>query len=508
MNMKKTFTLLALLLFPLFVLSQTYDVNLDAITQKKFRVYNKGSEVKITSIMHKLNAESGNKVRTEYYATIGQDTVLIDKKFTEDLSFKVNTIQDMWDVAVIKHVLSELIDNGSQENMRNEMEEEALEYINKQKSYGMVFNDPCLENYIYGLIAKIIPNSMIDGRPSNINLLILDSPVTNAGMFPNGTLVINTGLLSTLHTEDELVAVLSHEVAHFVLDHAVINVNKEASRKKRAEFWAGLATAVTAVAEGVAASKNEYYVPGAATLGMAVLSTSIAVQVVERLGMKYNHKQEEEADDMAMQTLEHLGYDKNALSTALNRMNQTMINERSSKMYFQSYTHPALVERISKAGAPYAKEDVKFEQEISFAVTSSARMKFEDRRFRQVLPLVNQNIENRVATSEDYILKANCLLALKNDAVSNNEIIQLIEKAKELDGSNINIYKSEILANIRLNKLYYVQELLNTYIQKLSEYGDSLNEIQNEDIWGDNYRFIVSERDWAIRMIIKIKSML
>jgi hypothetical protein len=32
--------------------------------------------------------------------------------------------------------------------------------------------------------------------------------------------------------------------------------------------------------------------------------------------------------------------------------------------------------------------------------------------------------------------------------------------------------------------------------------------IQNEDIWGDNYKFIVSERDWAKRMIIKIKSML
>ena len=47
----------------------------------------------------------------------------------------------------------------------------------------------------------------------------------NVYMYSNGTMVIHTGLLSALHTEDELVAILSHEIAHFVLDHSVQNVN-------------------------------------------------------------------------------------------------------------------------------------------------------------------------------------------------------------------------------------------------------------------------------------------
>ena len=309
------------------------------------------------------------------------------------------------------------------------MEDEALSFINKQKEYGLVFNDPYLENYIYSLISKIAPKTLIDSRPGNVNLLILENPAMNASMYSNGTLVINTGLLSALHTEDELVAVLAHEIAHFILDHNIQNVNAAITRKKRAEFWAGLATGLTAVAEGVAAAKSNYYIPGGATLGMAVMSTVIAQQVVDRLGMKYNLEQEEHADMVAIQALEILGYDKNALASALNRMKGVMEQERSHVMYFQSYTHPALVKRIQDAGKPQDLKNSDFEKEISFAVTSTARMKFEDRRFRQVLPLVNQNINNGVATAEDYILKANCLLALYNDAQSNAEVLEMVNSS-------------------------------------------------------------------------------
>ena len=247
--------------------------------------------------------------------------------------------------------------------------------------------------------------------------------------------------------------------------------------------------------------------PGAATLGMAVLSSSIASQIVDRLGMKYNAEQEIEADKTAIQALEILGYDKNALSTALNRMKEIMVQERSNVMYFQSYTHPALVKRILDAGKPQDIENQKFEQEISFAVTSTARMKFEDRRFRQVLPLVDQNIINGVATSEDYILKAHCLLALHNNEQTNMEVLEMINMAKSLDETNINIYKVEILANLRLKKYVISQELLAQYVQKLNELELSLRDIKSDKTWDSTNQFITTERDWANRMAIKVKAM-
>ena len=134
-------------------------------------------------------------------------------------------------------------------------------------------------------------------------------------------------------------------------------------------------------------------------------------------------------------------------------------------------------------------------------------MKFEDRRFRQVLPLVNQNIYNDVATAEDYILKANCLLALSNDSQNNMEILELVETARSLEPTNINIYKAEILGNLRLRKFDVAQQLLQSYISALNEIEMQLKDIESDITWDANYKFVISERDWANRMLIKVKVM-
>ena len=506
--MKKILMLFVCLFTFLFAYSQAYRVDLDAVLVKNLKYIDKGSKVKITSVVHDVvKSDEYNTIRDVYSIVIGSDTISIDNKIGDRFEFVYDNVQDLWDAQIISNVLMGLQKKGPQYSLRNEMEEEALEYISKQKAYNLVLNDPYLENYIYSLVSKIAPVDIVDGRPGNINILIVDNPTLNAGMYSNGTMIINTGLLAALHTEDELVAILSHEIAHFVLDHSVQNVNKATARKKRAEFWAAFATGVTAVAEGVAASKNQYYVPGAATLGMAVLSTSIAAQLVERLGMNYNAEQEEEADKMAVKVLELLGYDNNALATALNRMQENMVKERSNMMYFQSYTHPALVERIKKTGIPQNISSSDYEKEISFAITSAARMKFEDRRFRQALPLVDINIKNGVGVAEDYILKANCLLALYNNDKSNNEVLDLIFKAKQIEKTNINIYKAEILGNLRLRRFSDAQQLLDNYIAALNEMETLLNGIESDITWDVNYKFIVSERDWANRMSVKIKVM-
>ena len=175
---------------------------------------------------------------------------------------------------------------------------------------------------------------------------------------------------------------------------------------------------------------------------------------------------------------------------------------------FKTFTEKARVSCTEVAGYMYEnKANQSFEQEMSFAVTSTARMKFEDRRFRQVIPLVDQNIGNDVATSEDYILKVNCLLALYNDDQTNMYALDMIDIAKSLDAHNINIYKAEILANLRLKKYHTVQELLEQYIPKLNEMELSLKEIESDKTWDANYNFIISERDWAKRMIVKVKAM-
>lgn len=506
-DMKKLLCTIGAFCFAVANFAQTYPVDLTVKMEKGYNGLNKGTQVHIKGVEYAPseynNAVNGNS----YFLLVDDQKIEVTDKIENKMSFEYRRVQDLWDAEIISNVLFLLQKKGPQNDMRSDMESDALEYINKVKSYNMELNDPCLENYIYGLIAKIAPVDIIDGRPGNVNLLILDDPSMNACIYPNGTLVLHTGLLSCLHSEDELVAVLSHEIAHFILDHSVQNVNKTITRQKRAEFWTALATGVTAVAEGVAASKNNYYVPGAATLGVAVLSSAIASQVIDRLGMQYNHEQEYEADGLAIKVLELLGYDKNALATALNRIQLAMVSERSKAMYFQSYSHPALMERINKAGKPLEERNQSFEKEISFAVSSTARLKFEDRRFRQALALVSQNINNKVATSEDYIIKAHCLMALYNDDANNNLAWSMIHQAKAINPENINIYKIEILTSIRLKNKAEALTLLQEYEAKLMQMRESLTRTESDLTWDETNRYTLKELEWAKKMQVKLQNM-
>lgn len=486
---------------------QKYDIDLTAKMLQNNGKWKKDSIVKINRFVHSFQKQEYSSTYSDvFYLMDNQgNKVDITSKVNDCFKFELNNIQQLWDANIITNVLYSLKKNGFQYDLRKEMENEALDYIYKIKDLGLEFNDPYLETYIYSLVAQIAPTQLIDGRPSNINILIQNNPSINAGCFPNGTIVLNTGLLALLHSEDELVAILAHEIAHFVLDHSIQNVNEAIARQKRAEFWAGLATGLTAIAEGFVAVNNPYYIPGAATLGMAILSSYIASNVIDHLGMKYNHEQEEEADRIAIQALKILGYDEGALATALTRLTNEYIAERNNTAYLSSYSHPDLLERISKAGTSYDLQNKKFEQIISFAVSSVALMKYNDRRFYQCLPYVNQNIKNNVACADDYILKANCLLSTQNNDKSNNTALELINIAKTLNEDNINIYKAEIIATLRLDNIDKAQDLLQEYITRLNNY--NLDDIKSDDTWDKLRNFIISEKEWANNMSIKLRAM-
>jgi metalloendopeptidase OMA1, mitochondrial len=51
--------------------------------------------------------------------------------------------------------------------------------------------------------------------------VVVDEPIPNAFVVPGGKVVIYTGLLDILKSDDELAAVISHEVAHVVARHMV-----------------------------------------------------------------------------------------------------------------------------------------------------------------------------------------------------------------------------------------------------------------------------------------------
>ena len=484
------------------VIKKEYDIN-DEIRLKvgeqiifktfkwgKYNSYEK--ELEVGSYNPNDGSENFVNTKVEYSEKEGfilltdKDTIPLDKKFVECIEFQIASVNDMWQTGILTQVVPNiLVKKGSQKELRREMELDALEYISTIKQNHLDLEDPLLESYIYELIYKIVPKELIDGRSTDINILIVKDDMCNVAMYPNGTLVLHSGILSTIKTEDELVAILAHEIAHYVLNHSIDNVNSALMRKKRAEFWSAVATGLTAIVEVAVAANKSDYIPGAATLSMASLSTTVGDMIVDRLGMKYNHKQEQEADRYACQALKLLGYDENAMASVLERIRLIDEKEQVNSSYIESYTHPALVERIELCGKPKNDYSQSFECMMALPIKYTAELKYENRRFRQAIDIADINIKNKVALPSDYAIKINCSLAL-----CNRKDVDLLQ---EVNSARILYPKSLILAECEI-KVYLRLKDYNKVLSLLSEYETVINQTNISDVIIEKLQWIKSIR--------------
>ena len=205
---------------------------------------------------------------------------------------------------------------------------------------------------------------------------------------------------------------------------------------------------------------------------------------------------------MAINALNYLGYDKNAAATLFQRMTDAYNAEGNWAAYYLTGNHPSLERRIEYSGIPYKKTDPEFEKKVSFAVTEAAISKYNQGRFRQAMEYVTQNIDNYVATDDDYLLKALCTLNLYNDAEHNKGALSFIQRAKEMNPENANILRTEIIASLRCNNNAGARSLLDTYLKNLSE---GMANISDKD--SSVYRTYVSEYEWARKMAIKVNGL-
>lgn len=406
-----------------------------------------------------------------------------------------------------KDLLKSIEKNGLQVALRNEFSDDCQEFINKLYLNNMIFEDPLLENYLNTILHKIIPKNNLFYKSGNVNIVLVKSDEINAGIYPDGTLILNVGLIASLGSEAEMAAIICHEVAHFVLDHQLVNINKKALKQKRAEFWASFATGIVAVAESVAASQsNYYYTTGAATMATAEIASNIVTSVVERFGINYAREQEDEADKYSVNLMKLLNYNPNALSTAL--ANARNHQKNVDRYYFDpiEFDHPPIDDRIIKNGKQEVLFDRFYKQMSSFAVTCSALFEFQKRNFLNAFEFAKQNIDNHVASDDDFVICSASLQILDNSDQSNNESMEYLNNAEKLNPININIYKYKAILFLRMKKKDDALNCLLTYNKNINEELSRLESIKSEDVWKRNYLYLISEVSWTRNMIIKTKN--
>lgn len=496
-----------LIIFPFLLITSfaftQITFNLKGITNKKIESIPSGSNFELTFLdKNEVGALYANMI-------VNGKNEIIDLKKLDKVSLNITNIKEFWQTQALQSGTYEnILKAGMQYKLRNELDEEIIEYVNSLRKNNLIFYDSYLESYLYSIAFKIYPEKLSDGRPGIVSIIILKDVVPNAFMASNGTLFISTGLLSTINSESELIAILAHEISHFVLDHNIVNINKAIQRQKRAEFWATLASAVAAVAETAVAVNNQYYSPGALTMSTAILSYSIAESINERLGLKFSREQESDADRYAVELMKYIKTNPLALSSALAKIKTYCINTGNYLALSGEGTHPALDSRIINIGSPIKFEDKNYDVYISLVNTSNAILEFNKHHFSDCFKLASRNVNAKAGTEDDYLLMALVNINTYDTEEKNLESLEYIAKAKALKVCpSINLSKIEAIINLRLKKKNEALISLSKYKETLEKETVKLDKILNNYEWSATNNFLSIEMEWTLKMINKVSNM-
>jgi hypothetical protein len=99
---------------------------------------------------------------------------------------------------------------------------DVLEFRQGKKVQGRMklLAERSVQEYVAHLGDSLIPEGAKGTRrPIEFRFFVVEDPEINAASLPDGTLLINTGLLGTLENEAQLAFVLSHEMSHVLQVH-------------------------------------------------------------------------------------------------------------------------------------------------------------------------------------------------------------------------------------------------------------------------------------------------
>lgn len=422
------------------------------------------------------------------------------------IDIKVRNTAEFWRKAALERkVYDEIVRRGEQYALRRELAEEALDYLHKLESEKLLFHDLHLELYLSNVLNRICPGSLDELRDKVLQVRITKDRIPHIELFPNGMLFLSTGLLSALESEEELIAVMADEVAHYVLDHAVQNINAEAARQRRAAFWAGVATVAAAATDVYMATQDEYHVVGPFTENVAYLSTSIAQSINARLGLSYSLEQEREASAFALRYLFLMGLDKkNQMTASRNIQAYTSLINREDLVP----NHEILRKRVAaKAvrGISHAEpKDERYERYIVGVNAFNATLAFYDGDWEVSRALLNRNILQGYERAEGYHTMALATLYQFEDEQHAKEALRLLQQALRVDKQAYYLYKTQGLALLRIGAIEKAKSSFMAYQEGLELDQERLDKIRHPEDWRSMNRFLQREFRWVEDMMWKI----
>ena len=206
------------------------------------------------------------------------------------------------------------------------------------RHYDYILEDPLLDSWLDTLGSRLSASSDRPRQP--FTFFMMRQRQINAFATLGGYVGVNAGLVLAADREDEVAAVLSHEIAHVTQEHVLRGVER-AQRDQLPILLAMLGAIVVAQSAG-GSSSNE-------ASQAAIMS---AMGLMQQRQIDYTRSNESEADRLGIQTLSRSHYDPAAMAGFFNKM-LTRSRSNAANWYGETpdylRSHPVTTTRISEA---------------------------------------------------------------------------------------------------------------------------------------------------------------
>lgn len=201
-------------------------------------------------------------------------------------------------------------------------------------------DDPVLDDYLQAVWQPLMAAARARGdlgpdlqERFAWELFMVRDRSVNAFALPGGYMGVHTGLLATVHTPDELAAVLGHELSHVTQRH----IARLFSQQQRQAPWM-----MAAMILGLLAASRS------ANAGQAALVGGQALAIQGQLN--FSRDMEREADRVGFGVLTEAGFQPEGVSGMFEKLQQAnRFNDSGAFPYLRS--HPLTTERIAEARA-------------------------------------------------------------------------------------------------------------------------------------------------------------
>jgi Peptidase family M48 len=188
-----------------------------------------------------------------------------------------------------------------------------------ERSLSLISNTSVAHRFVSTTGLRVSQNRTIPNLPNlKYQIRIVNSRDVNSLGFPGGAIYINRGLLEMAANDDEVAAIVAHEVGHVASRHGTSQLSKQL-----------LVQAPLALAAGLPAS--QVWRDEIKKLGIAV--------GIDAPFLRYNREQELEAGLLAVRLLSEARYDPNAFRTLLEKVNETQTSDAPRALPFV-FNHP------------------------------------------------------------------------------------------------------------------------------------------------------------------------